>query len=93
VVGLVHDQVRGGCQQALASRRLARARTNREHVLLTDGDAPLAAVISISDLEELQRAQDDADIARCAQIKAASAPGLSHDTFMAMLAAEDAESA
>jgi len=40
-----------------------------------------------------QGPQDDSDIARCEQTKASGATGLSHDAFMALLAAEAAGTA
>lgn len=67
-----------------------RARAGQDHVILTDGDAPVAAIISINELRELQQAQDDADIATCRHSQANPGRRMTHDEFMALLAAEDA---
>jgi prevent-host-death family protein len=67
-----------------------RARAGEGHVILTEGDAPVAAIVDIDTLREMQQAQDDADIALCLKIKADGGPLLTHDEFMAILAAEDA---
>jgi prevent-host-death family protein len=60
------------------------------HVVLTEGDRPVAAIVGIDTLRELQRAQDDADIALCLRSEADPGPRLTHEEFMAALAAEDA---
>ncbi|HEX3827208.1 MAG TPA: type II toxin-antitoxin system prevent-host-death family antitoxin [Sporichthyaceae bacterium] len=76
-----------------ASARLdeiVRQTRTGEHVLLTDGDTPVAAIVGIDTLRELQRAQDEADIALCLRSEADPAPRLTHDEFMAALDAEDA---
>jgi hypothetical protein len=44
----------------------------------------------VSEAEELQRTQDEADIALCEAIKARNGPGVPHEEFMAALDAEDA---
>jgi prevent-host-death family protein len=69
---------------------VARARTIGEPVILTEDDAPVAAIIDIDILRELQQAQDDADIAVCTRSEADPAPRLTHEEFMAILDAEDA---
>ncbi|HEX3826752.1 MAG TPA: hypothetical protein VHV82_05700 [Sporichthyaceae bacterium] len=46
--------------------------------------------MSIDTLRELQRAQDEADIALCLRSEADPAPRLTHEEFMAALDAEDA---
>ena len=66
-----------------------RARRGHERVVLTDEGEPAAVLISVDELDELQRTQDAADIALCEAIKARTEPGLSHDEFMAALDAED----
>lgn len=79
---------------AQASTRLgelvSQARDEHVPVLLTEHGRPVAAILSVADLEEYQRAQDTADLAECRAIKAGSGPGVPHDEFMAMLDAEDA---
>ncbi|HEX3611631.1 MAG TPA: type II toxin-antitoxin system prevent-host-death family antitoxin [Sporichthyaceae bacterium] len=66
-----------------------RARTGG-HVLLTEGDTPVAAIVGIDTLRELQRVQDDADIALCLRSEADPSPQLTHEEFMAALDAGDA---
>lgn len=72
---------------------MQRARAGEEGVLLTEDDAPVAAIISIETLRELQQAQDEADIALCLRSKNRSGPGTTHEAFMARLDAEDAAGA
>ena len=66
------------------------ARAGDGHVLLTEGDAPVAAIISIEILRELQHVQDEADIALCVQSKNGSGTRMTHEAFMALLDEEDA---
>ena len=68
---------------------VARAQHNHERIVLTEHGEPTAVLISVAELEELQRAQDLADIALCEAVKAKNEPGLPHDEFMAALEAED----
>ena len=75
--------------QARLDELVARAHHGQERVLLTEHGRPVAAIISVTDLEELQR-QDAADLAECRAIKTRSGPGVPHEQFMAMLEAEDA---
>jgi antitoxin YefM len=67
------------------------ARTQRDHerIVLTEDGKPTAVLISVAELDELQHAQDLADIALCEAIKAKNEPGLPHDEFIAELDAED----
>jgi prevent-host-death family protein len=78
---------------AEASARLdelvRRTRAGDEHVILTEHDTPVAAIVSIETLRELQQAQDEADIALCRQSEAGPGPRLTHDEFMGLLDAED----
>lgn len=61
--------------------------------MLTEHGTPVAAIVSMAELEELQHAQDAADLALCQAVKARSRDdGVPHDEFMAMLDAEDAAS-
>jgi prevent-host-death family protein len=66
-----------------------RARHDHERVVLTDGGEPAAVLLSVDELDELQRAQDAADIALCEAINARNSQGVTHDEFMAMLDAEE----
>jgi prevent-host-death family protein len=69
---------------------VSRARHGHEQVLLTEHGTPVAAIVSVAELAELQRSQDAADLATCRAIKAGSAAGVRHEEFMAMLDAEAA---
>jgi prevent-host-death family protein len=62
-----------------------RARRSHERVVLTEHGQPAAVLISVDDLDELQRFQDDNDIALCEAINARNEPGVPHDQFMASL--------
>jgi prevent-host-death family protein len=68
---------------------VTRAHQDHERIVLTEHGVPTAVLISLAELDELQRAQDLADIALCEAIKAESEPGLPHEEFMAALDAED----
>jgi len=68
---------------------VARARRNNERIVLTEDGEPTAVLISVAELDELQRAQDLADIALCEAITAKNEPGSPHDEFMAALEAEE----
>jgi PHD/YefM family antitoxin component YafN of YafNO toxin-antitoxin module len=70
-----------------------RSRTTHEPVFLTDEEGPRAAVIAVEDLAALQRAQDAVDIATCERVAASAGEWIEHSALMAMLDAEDAESA
>jgi prevent-host-death family protein len=70
---------------------VSRARYEHDRVLLSEYGVPVAAIISAADLDELQQAQDAADLALCQAIKTSSTgPGIPHDEVMAVLEAEDA---
>ena len=56
--------------------------------MLTEQGEPAAVLISVDELDELQHAQDLADIALCEAVGAPSGPGLLHEDFMAELDAE-----
>jgi prevent-host-death family protein len=62
-----------------------RARRSHERVVLTEHGQPAAVLISVDELDELQRFQDDSDIALCEAINARNEPGVPHDQFMASL--------
>lgn len=69
---------------------VGRVRHGQEHILITEYGKPAAALIPISELEELQRLRDDADIAEARAREAArSGPSMAHDEFMAQLEDED----
>jgi hypothetical protein len=52
-----------------------RARTGDGHIILTEDEAPAAAIIGIDALRELQQA-DDADIALCRRSRSSAEPRL-----------------
>jgi prevent-host-death family protein len=62
-----------------------RARRSGERVVLTEHGQPAAVLISVDELDELQRFQDDSDIALCEAINARNEPGVPHDEFIASL--------
>ena len=69
---------------------VGRVRHGQEHILITEYGKPAAALIPISELEELQRLRDEADIAEARAREAArSGPSMAHDEFMAQLEEED----
>jgi prevent-host-death family protein len=67
-----------------------RARFGRERVILTEHGTPVAAIISVEELGELQAAMDAADIAAAASVKATEQAGIPHEQVMAALDALDA---
>ena len=67
-----------------------RARFGRERVILTEHGTPVAALISVDELAELQAAADAADIAAAARVTAAGHPGIPHEEVMAAFDALDA---
>ncbi|MGQ0466883.1 MAG: type II toxin-antitoxin system prevent-host-death family antitoxin [Sporichthyaceae bacterium] len=66
------------------------ARATSTPVLLTEDDAPVAAVVDIDTLRELEHAQDAVDIAICEASQSDPRPSMTHEEFMALLEAEDA---
>jgi prevent-host-death family protein len=68
---------------------VARAHQDHERIVLTEHGKPTAVLISVAELDELQYAQDLADIALCEAIKAKNEVGSPHEEFMAALDAED----
>jgi prevent-host-death family protein len=69
---------------------VSRARFGHERVVITEHGAPVAAIISMDELADLQQARDALDLDLCRRIKARSGPGLPDEEFMALLEAEDA---
>ena len=74
---------------------VSRARFGHERVVITERGTPVAAIISMDELEDLQLARDAVDLALCRRIKgrrikASSGPGMPDEEFMALLEAEDA---
>jgi len=67
-----------------------RARFGRERIILTEHGTPVAAIISVEELAELQAAVDAADIAVAAEVKANAQVGIPHEQVMAALDALDA---
>ncbi|MET9907261.1 type II toxin-antitoxin system Phd/YefM family antitoxin [Streptomyces sp. NPDC006476] len=69
---------------------VGRVRHGQERILITEYGKPAAALVPISELEELQRLRDEADITEARAREAApSGPSMSHDAFMAQREAED----
>ena len=77
--------------QAHLGELVTRAQRDRERFVVTEDGEPAAVLISVDDLDELQQAQDRADIALCETIKARNEPGVPHEQFMASLDAEERE--
>ena len=73
-----------------------RARYGRERLVITEHGKPVAAIISVDELAELQAAADAADIALAQRVRASSAVGIPHEQVTAAMealdAAEDADS-
>ena len=73
-----------------------RARYGRERLVITEHGKPVAAIISVEELAELQAAADAADSALAARVRASGAAGIPHEQVMAAMdaldAAEDADS-
>lgn len=67
-----------------------RARFGRERVILTEHGTPVAAIISVEELAELQAAVDAADIAAAVAVKATGESGIPHENVLAVLDALDA---
>jgi prevent-host-death family protein len=67
-----------------------RARFGRERIVLTEHGKPVAAIISVEELAELQAAVDAADLAAARAVMATGHPSLPNDQVMAALDALDA---
>ena len=67
-----------------------RARFGRERIVLTEHGKPVAAIISVEELAELQAAVDAADQAAAHAVLAAGHQGFPHEQVMAALDAMDA---
>lgn len=67
-----------------------RARFGRERILLTEHGKPVAAIISVEELAELQALADASDVATADRILSAGYDGLPHEAVMAALDALDA---
>jgi len=67
-----------------------RARFGRERIVLTEHGKPVAAIISVEELAELQAAADAADLAAAATVRSSGHPGLAHEQVMAAIDALDA---
>lgn len=68
---------------------VAHAQRDHERVVLTEQGEPMAVLISVDELDELQHAQDLADIGLCEAVSAQGGPSLLHEDFMAELDAEE----
>jgi len=66
-----------------------RARFGRERVILTEHGTPVAALISVDELAELQATADAVDIAAAARVKAEGHLGIPHEDVMSMFDALD----
>ena len=67
-----------------------RARFGRERIVLTEHRKPVAAIMSVEELAELQAAVDAADLVAAQSVLAAGQPGFPHEQVMAALDAMDA---
>jgi prevent-host-death family protein len=67
-----------------------RARFGRERIVLTEHGKPVAAIISVEELAELQAAVDAADLAAADAVRSAGHRGLAHEQVTAALDALDA---
>lgn len=71
---------------------VSRACERGERVLLSVDGAPVAAIVSVAELDALEAAVDQAELELCRVIKATSGGlGIPHEEAMALLAADDAE--
>jgi prevent-host-death family protein len=62
-----------------------RARFGRERVVISEHGTPVAAIISVEELAELQAAADAADVAAATAILGRGEPGVPHAEFMAAM--------
>ena len=67
-----------------------RARFGRERIVLTEHGKPVAAIISVEELAELQAAVEAADLAAAQAVLAADHPSFPHEQVMAAFDAMDA---
>lgn len=67
-----------------------RARFGRERLVISEHGRPVAAIISVDELAELQAAADAADLARAEAVRAQGLPGIPHQQVVAAMAALDA---
>lgn len=67
-----------------------RARFGRERIVLTEHGKPVAAIISVEELAELQEGVDAADLAAASAVRSAGHPGLADEQVVAALDALDA---
>ncbi|MCI0688317.1 MAG: type II toxin-antitoxin system Phd/YefM family antitoxin [Sporichthyaceae bacterium] len=67
-----------------------RARFGRERVVISEHGTPVAAIISVAELEELQATQDAADLRSASAAKAAGGAWIPHDRVVEILAADEA---
>jgi prevent-host-death family protein len=70
-----------------------RAHADGEPVILTNHDNPVAAIITIDQLRQLQQTQDATDIAECIRSRDDTGPRRTHAEVLAWLAAQDAAEA
>jgi prevent-host-death family protein len=67
-----------------------RARYGRERLVITEHGKPVAAIVSVDELAELQAAVDAADAALAARARASGEAGIPHEQVMAAMDALDA---
>ena len=67
-----------------------RARYGRERVILSEHGKPVAAIISVADLEEFEAALDAMDLQEALALKATGGPWIPHNEVLAILAADEA---
>lgn len=66
-----------------------RARYGRERIILSEHGTPVAAIISVDELDEMQAALDAADVALAHRVIEAGQPGVPHEQVMAAFDALD----
>lgn len=93
-VGWYARQVAHSVPIATAQTRLTelveRVRLGRQRVLISEQGDPVVALISAGELDELQAAQDAADLHEALKAKAAGGKWVPHDEVVASLAADEA---
>jgi prevent-host-death family protein len=67
-----------------------RARFGHERVILTEHGTPVAVIISVDELAEMQAVVDAADLAATAAVRATGQTGIPHEQVMSAMDALDA---
>jgi prevent-host-death family protein len=68
---------------------VSRARFGRERVVLTEHGRPVAAIVSLEELDALQQTQDAADIAQAQEVVAAGEPKIPEHQASMLLEVDD----